>query len=78
MYIMKRKWTLSIIEEEPGDGASHEFKCAQSGMNLNIAVWEALQAIRSRLKYGQDVSEEEEKTLTDIRSLLAEAYIEEN
>lgn len=75
---MKRKWTISILENEPGDGADHEFKCAQNGVKLNIALYDAINSIRSRLKYGSDeTSESEIKFLEDLRSELRAAYIEE-
>lgn len=75
---MKRKFTISILEEEIGDGAEHEFRCMQAGPRLNIAIYEALREIRGRLKYESKVSKAETAFLEKLQSELRAAYIEEN
>lgn len=73
---MKKTATLSFRIEDKFD--EHEFLCAQRGVALNIAIWNALQTIRTRLKYNDDnVTDEERAFLEQLRSDLSHAYIEE-
>jgi len=68
--------TLSFRIEDRFD--EYDVDCARNGVKLNIAIWDALQAIRSRLKYNDDnVTDEERAFLEELRSNLGEAYIEE-
>lgn len=65
-----------IINYDSEKDEMYNAKCALKSVDLNIAIHDALQAIRARLKYGEDVTEIEEQTLEKIRSILAEHYIE--
>lgn len=68
------KKTLTFIVE-PGDN-DYDFECANRGTKLNMAIHDALENIRSRLKYGETVSNKEQQVLENLRSILAEVYIE--
>lgn len=66
--------TYEIIQ--PSD--MYDLKCAQNGVQLNIAIYDALNSIRNRLKYcSDDVSENEQAFLEELRAELSQAYIEE-
>lgn len=54
----------------------YDIKCVQNAKDLNLNVYEALQVIRTRLKYGQDVTDIEQETLEQLRKLLGEYYVE--
>jgi hypothetical protein len=48
-----------------------DFRCAAYGQEMYFAIWDVLQDdIRARLKYGEGISEAEERTLESIRSKL--------
>lgn len=47
-----------------------DFKMIVHVYDMMIAIHDAKNAIRSRLKYGEGVSDQEEKTLEEIRELL--------
>lgn len=66
-----------IIYAFPNDN-EHEYdlKCIYNAKNLNLNVYDALQVIRTRLKYGQDVTDIEQETLEQLRKLLGEYYVE--
>ena len=68
---MKKKITVTYFIEEIGD--EHEFKCAQAGQDMKFAIDDALDKIRGRLKYCDDVSDAETTVLEDIRSILSDA-----
>ena len=73
---MKKTVTLSFKIEDQFD--EHEVECARRGVALNIAIWDALQTIRTRLKYNdENVSDEERMFLEGLRTDLSSAYIEE-
>lgn len=73
---MKKTVTLSYRIEDSFD--NHEVECARRGVALNIAIWDAIQTIRTRLKYNdQNVTEEERNFLEELRSSLYEVYVEE-
>jgi hypothetical protein len=73
---MKKTVTLSYRIEDSFD--EHEVECARRGVALNIAIWNALQSIRTRLKYNdENVTDEERSFLEELRSDLGHAYIEE-
>lgn len=73
--MIKRKITLTYLIEDQYD--EHDFECARKGVSLNIAIHEALNSIRTRLKYAEDVSDAETAFLEELRSELGAAYIEE-
>ena len=73
---MKKTVTLSFRIEDSHD--EHDVECARRGVALNIAIWDALQSIRTRLKYNdENVTDEERAFLEQLRSDLGAAYIEE-
>lgn len=73
---MKKTVTLTYRIEDNFD--NHEVECARRGVALNIAIWDALQTIRTRLKYNdENVTDEERAFLEQLRSDLGAAYIEE-
>lgn len=73
---MKKTVTLSYRIEDSFD--EHEVECARRGVALNIAIWDALQTIRTRLKYNDEsVTDEERNFLEQLRSDLGAVYIEE-
>jgi hypothetical protein len=73
--MIKKKITITYLIEDKFD--EHEFECARKGVELNIAIWDALQTIRTRLKYAEDVSDTEQVFLEGLRTGLSYAYIEE-
>lgn len=67
-----------IIKFEETDEGSFRLNCAMNAEKAQFAIGDALQRIRNRLKYESDnVSESEEKVLTEIRAILAEVVVEE-
>lgn len=72
---IKKKVTLTYFIYDSSD--EHEVECARNGVKLNLAIFDALNTIRSRLKYADDVTEAEVKFLEELRSELRQAYIEE-
>ncbi len=56
----------------PDDQEEHAI--ALRGRASQSALWDIAQAIRSRLKYGENVSAEERNTLEEIRALIP-AYV---
>jgi len=50
-----------------------DFKMLAHAYDLMSSIHEAKEKIRSRLKYGEDVSDQEEKILEEIRECL---YVE--
>jgi hypothetical protein len=68
---MKKKITVTYFIEELSD--EYEFQCAQNGMTMKLGIDLALDKIRSRLKYCDDVSDAETAVLEDIRSILSDA-----
>lgn len=73
---MKKTVTLSFTIEDQFD--EHEVECARRGVALNIAIWDALQTIRTRLKYNdENVTDEERTFLENLRSDLSAVYVEE-
>lgn len=73
--MIKKKITVTYLIEDKFD--EHDFECARKGVELNIAIWDALQTIRTRLKYAEDVSDTEQAFLEELRTGLSYAYIEE-
>lgn len=68
--------TITYEISQPSD--MYDLKCAQNGVHLNISIYDALNSIRTRLKYcSDDVSESEQKFLEELRAELSNAYIEE-
>lgn len=71
------KKTVYLKFEENGEG-SFNLNCALNAEKTQFAISDALQRIRTRLKYeSDDVSESEEKVLLEIRSILSEVVVEE-
>lgn len=70
-----KKVTISFLLK-PGD-SDYDYKCALSATKLNLSIYDALNEIRSRLKYGENVSVAETECLENIRSILNEHYIED-
>lgn len=67
-----------IIKFEENDEGNFNLNCAMNAEKAQFAIGDALQRIRTRLKYeSDDVSESEEKVLTEIRAILAEVVVEE-
>jgi len=62
------KFKISFEGEMYEDDES--MKIILHASDMYSAMHEARQAIRSRLKYGEGVSDQEEKTLEEIRELL--------
>lgn len=56
----------------------YEFECAFKATKLNASIEHALREIRNRLKYEyeHEVSKAEEELLENLRSILAEYYVE--
>jgi hypothetical protein len=71
---MKKVTVTYIIDENNSD---YDLRCSMAATDLNGAVWDALQKIRNRLKYCDNVSEAEINCLEEIRSILGESYVEE-
>ncbi|NJO65127.1 MAG: hypothetical protein HC836_45575 [Richelia sp. RM2_1_2] len=69
------KKILEFTIDETGD-SEYDFECANKGVKLNGSIYEALDEIRSRLKYGEDVTEVERTTLEQLRITLSEYYVE--
>lgn len=73
---MKKTVTLSFRIEDRFD--EYDVDCARNGVKLNIAIWDAINKIRSQLKYNDEgMSDKEREFLESLRSDLSEAYIEE-
>lgn len=72
---MKKKVTLTYLIEDRFD--EHEVECVRKGPVLNIAIWGALQLIRTRLKFAEGVTVAEQTFLEELRAELGNAYIEE-
>jgi hypothetical protein len=72
-----KKITVSYIIDGTDNGSDYEFRCSMNATKMNGAIWDALQAIRARIKYCDDVSEAELDCLENLRSMLSEAYTEE-
>lgn len=53
-----------------------EIKCHMKAVELNIAIGDALEFIRGRLKYGEKISKLERESLEHVRGILSEEYIE--
>lgn len=71
---VKQKVTLTYyITHEDGE---YDLQCAMKGVNLNLSIYDALNEIRTRLKYGEDITEKEEQTLRNLQTILNEHYIE--
>lgn len=73
---MKKKVTITFLDEEGGE--DYEMRCALNATALNIAIWDALQEIRKRIKYDDTLTDKEIEMLENLRSILSEAYVEEN
>lgn len=69
---MRKTLSFSSINQDD----DYEFKCIQKAVNLNISISDALEAIRGRLKYAEDVTEAETTFLESLRSQLWEHYVE--
>ncbi len=54
-----------------------EIACHFKATRMQVAISNVLNDIRSRLKYSDDVSEQEKEFLTKIREELYDMYIEE-
>lgn len=72
---ISKKVTITYFIRDQSD--EHEVECARNGVKLNLAIYDALNTIRSRLKYAEDVSDAEVKFLEELRGELRQAYIEE-
>lgn len=73
---VKKKVVLSYLIYDQFD--EHEVECARKGAVLNIAIYDALNSIRNRLKYCCDETTESEiKFLEQLRAELSHVYIEE-
>ena len=74
MSTIKQKVTLTYyITHEDGD---YDLQCAMKAVALNLSISDALQEIRSRLKYGEDVTEKEDQVLRNLQTILNEHYVE--
>lgn len=56
---------IALIFDE--EDAEFRAKCATHGLALWGTLWDVDQICRDRLKYGEDVSDEEERVLERIR-----------
>jgi hypothetical protein len=54
----------------------YEIECHHKAVELNMAIGDALEFIRGRLKHGNNVSKLETESLEEIRSMLWEAHID--
>lgn len=70
-----KKTVILKFEFDEGD-SQYDYDCAAKGVSLNGSIYDALQAIRGRLKYSEDVSEVEYAFLESLRSTLSEHYVE--
>lgn len=71
---MKNK--ARVIFSFPNDADNrYDIKCHQNAVDLNNSVYEALQQIRSKLKY-EEVTDEEREFLQQLREILSEYYTE--
>ncbi len=65
---MTTKWIFTVEGDyyEDQDELAVQLQASKNAIKIS----DALDEIRSRLKYGEDISEEEEKTLERIRGVL--------
>lgn len=62
---MNTQYTFTVTTEDRS-----EIKIYSQAIDSSIAIDEALSHIRTRLKHGDNVSQEEERTLERLRELL--------
>jgi len=65
---MSAKWIFTVEGDYYED--QDELKTQTEASNNAMKIGDVLDEIRSRLKYGEDVSDQEEKTLERIREIL--------
>ena len=62
---MNTQYTFTVTTED-----RDEIKMYSTAIDAHLAIDEARNEIRTRLKHGDNVSDEEERTLERIRELL--------
>ena len=53
-----------------------DIECHHKALAFNALLGAALDMIRTRLKYSDDVTDKDEETLSQIRAILVEVYVE--
>lgn len=72
---MKTKLIYEFTGEHV-ESDEYDFSCITKAKDLNIAVYDCLQIIRSRLKYEEGQSDREIEVLEELRTKLYEFYTE--
>ncbi|NGX36891.1 MAG: hypothetical protein K1000chlam2_00036 [Chlamydiae bacterium] len=65
---------MTVIFEGDAFEDKQDFKIFTHAHDIHSCIWEARQHIRERLKYAEDVSDQEAKNLEELSEML---YMEE-
>jgi hypothetical protein len=69
---MKAKLEFDLPEEQV------EFNLAINGSNWSFVAWKLDQELRGKIKYSEDITEEQRDIYQEVRSLLHEVMVEQN
>jgi hypothetical protein len=69
---MKAKLEFDLPEEQV------EFNLAINASNWSHVAWKLDQELRGKIKYSEDITEEQRDIYQEVRSLLHEVMVEQN